>query len=121
MNFRTGSREFSGSQLFKPIARTTEVERAVVWGAGTVYLEELADLPMASQAQLFQLMSGEGNGHARLQARLICGTSRDLETRSESGPIARGSLLPCQWRVFAITSVATAQRGHPAARGFFPG
>jgi len=56
-----------------------------LWGAGTVYLEELADLPMASQAQLFQLMSGEGNGHARLQARLICGTSRDLESEVKAG------------------------------------
>jgi len=58
----------------------------VLWGAGTVYLEELADLPKPSQLLLFQLMSGEeGNGHARLQARLICGTSRDLETEVKAG------------------------------------
>jgi two-component system, NtrC family, response regulator AtoC len=56
-----------------------------LWGAGTVYLEELADLPKASQAQLFQLMSGEGNGHATLQARLICGSSRELETEVKAG------------------------------------
>jgi len=46
----------------------------------------LADLPKPSQLLLFQLMSGEeGNGHSRLQARLICGTSRDLETEVKAG------------------------------------
>ena len=56
-----------------------------LWGAGTVYLEELADLPKPTQAHLFQLMSGDGNGYAKLQARLICGTSRDLETEVKAG------------------------------------
>ncbi|HEX3320622.1 MAG TPA: sigma 54-interacting transcriptional regulator [Terriglobales bacterium] len=59
---------------------------ASIWGAGTVYLDEFADLPKESQLELFRLLTAiPGNGHPILQARLICGTSRDLEMEVKSG------------------------------------
>jgi two-component system, NtrC family, response regulator AtoC len=52
-----------------------------LFGAGTVYLEELADLSPACQERLLSVLAGvEGNGHpSRTRARLICGSGRDLE------------------------------------------
>ena len=52
---------------------------AALLGQGTVYLEELADLSADCQARLLAALSqadGERNGSG---ARLICGSSRDLE------------------------------------------
>lgn len=47
--------------------------------AGTVYLEEVAELSPACQAELLQWLAEPGdNGHAP-QARLICGSGRELE------------------------------------------
>src|SRR5712671_4798281 len=51
-------------------------EPAGLMGAGTVFLEELAELSAAGQARLLQaLTKGNGNG-VRSQARLICGSAR---------------------------------------------
>jgi two-component system response regulator AtoC len=62
------------------------IASASLWGAGTVYLEEFADLPKESQLELFRLLTGEQiNGGPHLRARLICGTSRDLEMEVKSG------------------------------------
>jgi two-component system, NtrC family, response regulator AtoC len=54
---------------------------AELFGSGTVYLEELADLDSAHQEALLTLLPAvEGNGHGdRTRARLICGSARDLE------------------------------------------
>lgn len=56
------------------------------WNAGTVYLEEVADLPRSAQLSLFEWTShAGGNGEARAHPRLICGTSRDLEAEVKAG------------------------------------
>jgi two-component system, NtrC family, response regulator AtoC len=52
-----------------------------LFGSGTVYLEELADLTSACQEALLDVLAavqsnGHGNGN---RARLICGSARDLE------------------------------------------
>ncbi len=56
---------------------------AALLGAGTVYLEELADLSADCQAGLLEALPqshGKGNGSASARrARLICGSARDLE------------------------------------------
>jgi two-component system, NtrC family, response regulator AtoC len=54
---------------------------AGLFEAGTVYLEEVADLsPACQQTLLGALPSVEGNGHAeKTGARLICGSIHDLE------------------------------------------
>lgn len=56
-------------------------------GEGTVYLEEVADLSAACQETLLQVLPAvENNGHGpKSRARLICGTSRDLEAEVKAG------------------------------------
>ena len=56
-------------------------------GAGTIYLEELADLNADSQACLLEaLRQFPGNGMASSErARLICGSARDLEVEVKRG------------------------------------
>ncbi len=55
--------------------------------AGTVYLEELADLSADCQARLLEaLPQSPGNGVAGSErARLICGSTRDLEVEVKQG------------------------------------
>jgi two-component system response regulator AtoC len=56
-------------------------------GAGTVFLEELAELSAPGQACLLEaLTTGNGNGN-RVQglARIICGSARDLEAEVKVG------------------------------------
>jgi two-component system response regulator AtoC len=56
-------------------------------GAGTIYLEELADLNPECQSRLLEaLPQSPGNGAAGSErARLICGSSRDLEVEVKRG------------------------------------
>jgi two-component system response regulator AtoC len=58
-------------------------------GAGTVFLEELAELSAEGQAWLLQGLTkenGTGNGtRAQSLARLICGSARDLEAEVKVG------------------------------------
>jgi two-component system response regulator AtoC len=56
-------------------------------GAGTVFLEELAELSAQGQAWLLRaLTKGNGNGNrAHGLARLICGSARDLEAEVRTG------------------------------------
>jgi two-component system response regulator AtoC len=55
--------------------------------AGTIYLEELADLSAECQAGLLEVMpQSAGNGAAGSdRARLICGSARDLEVEVKRG------------------------------------
>jgi len=56
-------------------------------GAGTIFLEELADLSAASQAFLREvLLRGTGgNGTGDVSPRFICGSARDLEVEVKAG------------------------------------
>ncbi len=56
-------------------------------GAGTIYLEELADLNAECQARLLEaLPQSPGNSAAGSErARLICGSARDLEVEVKRG------------------------------------
>jgi len=58
-----------------------------LFAAGTVYLEEITALSPASQANLLGVLAeleGDNGVHAK-RARLICGSSRDLELEVKSG------------------------------------
>jgi len=58
-----------------------------LFAAGTVYLEEISDLSPASQASLLGVLAeleGDNGAHGE-RARLICGSSRDLELEVKSG------------------------------------
>src|ERR1022692_1447102 len=56
-------------------------------GAGTVFLEELAELSAAGQAWLLQALTGGNGKDGRSQdiARLICGSARGLEAEVRAG------------------------------------
>jgi two-component system, NtrC family, response regulator AtoC len=58
-----------------------------LFAAGTIYLEEIADLNSAGQQNLLGVLAElEGNSDARgRQARLICGSSRDIELEVKAG------------------------------------
>jgi len=62
-------------------------EIGVQTSAGTIYLEELADLSAECQARLLEAMpQSAGNGAAGSErARLICGSARDLEVEVKRG------------------------------------
>ncbi len=53
---------------------------------GTVFLEEIGDLNSACQVKLLEaLPKVEENGRQPIEARLICGSARDLEVEVRSG------------------------------------
>ena len=57
-----------------------------LFSRGTVYLEEVSDLGATSQVKLLEaLPKTDENGNGVKRARLICGTSRDLEAEVRSG------------------------------------
>ena len=60
-----------------------------LFGEGTVFLADLADLSAKAQVQLLQALT-EGNsknGRAQCPARLICGSARDLEAEVKGGKL----------------------------------
>src|SRR5580658_10615980 len=61
--------------------------QAGLLGAGTVFLDELAELSAAGQAWLLQALTrGNGSdGASQSLARLVCGSSRDLEVEMRAG------------------------------------
>jgi two-component system, NtrC family, response regulator AtoC len=84
-----------GGQSFRVVScATLEAKQFVdpaaeagLLGAGTVFLEELAELSAEGQAWLLQALTrGSGNdGGSRRLARLICGSARDLEAEMKAG------------------------------------
>ena len=56
-------------------------------GGGTVYLEEIAGLSLESQQHLLRVFPDAryDGGNSTITARLICGTSRDLEAEVRAG------------------------------------
>ncbi len=60
----------------------------VLHGQGTVYLNELADLTAECQGKLLQALNrANQNGGANGAARLICGSTRDLEVEVKAGTL----------------------------------
>jgi len=53
---------------------------------GTIFLEEIGDLSPICQLKMLEMLPKvDENGNRRMQARLICGTVRDLEAEVRSG------------------------------------
>jgi two-component system response regulator AtoC len=86
----------SGGQTFRiVVCATLESEKAAdpgqagLLGRGTVYLEEVAELSVKGQACLLQALTGSRGTDGRGQglARLICGSSRDLEAEVKAGSL----------------------------------
>jgi two-component system, NtrC family, response regulator AtoC len=84
-----------GGQTFRIVACATleskrfgeSADKSGLLGAGTVFLEELAELSSEGQAWLLQALTrGNGaDGHSQGLARLICGSARDLEAEMKTG------------------------------------
>jgi len=62
-------------------------DEAGLFKQGTVFLDELADLGLESQAKIMELMprAGHNGSGANEAARLICGSARDLEIELKEG------------------------------------
>lgn len=58
-----------------------------LFDTGTLFLEEISDLNSVSQAGLLQMLSIAENGNGKRRARLICGSTRDLEAEVRSGKV----------------------------------
>jgi len=82
--FRVISCASLGSENFGDSA-----EHAGLVGAGTVFLEELAELSAEGQAWLLQALTRSNGNGVRTQglARLICGSARDLEAEVRTGSL----------------------------------
>jgi two-component system response regulator AtoC len=55
------------------------------WPASTVYLDEIGDLSADCQRVLFECLSGPVASESSCKARVICGSSRDLERDVRNG------------------------------------
>ena len=83
-------------------------------GAGTLFLEGIQTLPVASQERLLKILEEgvvERNGGKRIvpvKARLIAATNRELRTLVEDGSFRKD--LFCRLNVFPITLPALRQR-----------
>ncbi len=89
---------------------------------GTIFLDEIADLSLEGQARIMEVLpraenarSGNHGSSPAESARLICGSERDLELEVKAGRSARGSLLPDQRGLSALTSPAPAAGGYSSA------
>jgi len=88
---------------------------------GTIFLDELAEMPLGTQARLLRLLeSGEfiKVGSSKVQktdVRVITATNRDLARPDTKGPLSGGPVLPAQRDGDPRPAPAGAPGGHPAA------
>lgn len=76
-----------GGQPFR-ILSCAELESGQVEGfAGTLYLEEVADLNVKAQGWLLQALTpaSANDDNAPAQTRIVCGSARDLESEVKAG------------------------------------
>ena len=73
-------------------------------GTGTVFLDEIGELPPATQAKLLRAIEQKevlpvgANEPVRVEARVLAATNKDLRKEVEAGPVPRGPVLPAQRR-----------------------
>jgi formate hydrogenlyase transcriptional activator len=88
-------------------AASRQIGRLELADAGTVFLEEIADLPLALQGKLLRLIQdGElerlgSPSPVKLDVRVIAASSRDLEQEVRAGRFRED--LYCRLKVFTIT------------------
>jgi two-component system response regulator AtoC len=89
--------------------------------AGTVYFEELADLNAACQELLLSVLRvGEGNGHGHaVRARLICGSSRDLEAEVRAGRFREDTYYRVSGVCLRLPPLRQRREDIPALVNFF--
>ena len=94
-------------------------------GDGTVFLDEIGELPLATQAKLLRAIEQKeilpvgANEPVRVEARVLAATNKDLEQRSRGRPVPRGPVLSAQRGLDPPAAVARTARGH-SRPGRFP-
>ncbi len=87
--------ELSGAQGAPADARSSQIGRVEPARDGTVFLDEVAELPLAAQATLLRfLQEGESGRLAsaptrRVRTRVVAGTSRDIREEVQAGRFRR--------------------------------
>jgi len=94
---------------------------AGLFGGGTVYLEELADLSSSCQEGLLNVLpkvEGNGNGHGT-RARLICGSARDLEADVKAGRFREDTYYRISGVCLRLPPLRQRKEDIPALVNFF--
>ena len=98
-------------------------------GTGTVFLDEIGELPLATQAKLLRAIEQKemlpvgANEPVRVEARVLAATNKDLLKEVEAGPLPRGPVLSAQRGVHPPAAAARTARGHsrPGRVSCWPG
>ena len=89
--------------------------------AGTTYLEEVADLGMATQEALLSVLpASRHNGHTPAQyARLICGSAQDLEAEVRAGRFREDAYYRVSGVCLRLPPLRQRREDIPALMEFF--
>ena len=93
---------------------------------GVLFLDEIAEIPLKTQAKLLRFMEDKtfeplgSTARIRVETRIICATNKDLAAMVREGLIPRGSLLPNQHDHDPHPPAPRTKGGHPAARRALP-
>ena len=102
-------------------ARTDRIGRFELADGGTVFLDEIGNVPLRQQSKLLRVIeSGElervGSSRSmRVDVRIISATNADLQAAGQAGTISRRPIIPAQYGRTPLACLAGAQGRHPRA------
>ena len=112
------------SQLFGHIrgaftgADRDKVGLFVAAGRGTVFLDEIGELPLLTQAKLLRVIEAKevlpvgATRPVPVAARVVAATNKNLDARSDSRTVPRGSFLSAQRRGDPVAPAPRSPRRH---------